>query len=111
MTLSTPIRPTRQFLSLSRLLLALVGALLAAIPWSERYGGLDNFPQGQDLETNILAFLALIGLMLLVAHLCRQGVAALFSISPWTCRLARQSKRRPDAQDTPALGPCHRPPL
>src|SRR5207248_5376675 len=84
----TPIRLTRKFLSLSRVLLSLVGCLLLLIPWTERYCSLDNFPQGQDFETNLLAFLALAGLMLLVAHLCRQGVAALFSIR---CRVSRFS--------------------
>ena len=75
------------FLFLSRVLLLLVALLLLAIPWSERYCSLDNFPQGQDFETNLLAFLALAGLMLLLAHLCRQGVAALFSIRCWISRL------------------------
>jgi len=75
------------FLFLSRTLLFLVGVLLAIIPCTESYCALDNFPQGQDFETNLLAFLALVGLMLLVAHLCRQGIAALFSIRCWISRL------------------------
>ena len=78
MTRSTPVRLTRTFVSLSRVLLSLLGCLLFVIPWSERYCVLDNFPQGQDFETNLLAFFALAGLMLLLAHLCREGVAALF---------------------------------
>jgi hypothetical protein len=77
----------RIFLLLSRVLLLLVGLLLVVIPWSERYCALDNFPKGQDFETNLLAFLALLGLMLLVAHLWRQSLAALFSIRYWISRL------------------------
>lgn len=74
------------FLLLSRVLLLLVAILLAVIPWTERYCSLDNFPQGQDFETNLLAFLALAGLMLLLAHLYRIGLTNLFSIR---CRVSR----------------------
>jgi hypothetical protein len=73
------------FLLCSRVLLLLVGLLIAIIPWSERYCTLDNFPQGQDFETNLLAFLAIAGLMLLLAHLCEQAVAVLFSLR---CRVS-----------------------
>src|SRR4051812_43885207 len=82
-TRNTPIRLTRTFLSLSRVLLSLVGCLLFLIPWSERYCFLDNFPHGQDFETNLLAFFALAGLMLLVAHLCQQSVAAFLTLGCW----------------------------
>jgi len=48
----------------------LVAALLAVIPWSERYSMLDNFPHGQDTEFGLLAFLVFLGLMLLLARSC-----------------------------------------
>ncbi|HEX3570013.1 MAG TPA: hypothetical protein VHU44_04255 [Acidobacteriaceae bacterium] len=92
MTTESPNRLPRIFLLLSRMLLLLVGLLLVVIPWSERYCALDNFPQGQDLETNLLAFLALFGLMLLVAHLFRQSLAALFIVQHWISRLTFSSR-------------------
>ena len=66
---------------------AFVGCLLFFIPWSERYCFLDNFPHGQDFETNLLAFLALSALMLLVAHLCQQSVAAFLTLGCWILRM------------------------
>jgi hypothetical protein len=88
LTRRIPNRLPPRFLLLSRVLLLLVGLLLVIIPWSERYCALDNFPRGQDLETNLLAFLALVGLMLLLAHLFRQSLAAVFSIRYWISRLS-----------------------
>jgi hypothetical protein len=89
-------RLSRVFLLSSRVLLSLVAALIAVIPWSERYCALDNFPMGQDFETNLLAFLALLGLILLLAHLCRQGLAALFSSRYWTASF-RSNRPHPTA--------------
>jgi len=61
----------------------LVALLLAVIPWSERYSLLDNFPQGQDTEFSILAFLVFLGLMLLLA---RRRTSILGALIKW-CEL------------------------
>ena len=112
MTRSTSDRLPQTFLLLSRLLLLLVGILIAIIPWSERYCALDNFPVGQDFETNLLAFLAFVGLMLLLAHLCRQGLVALFCIRHWISRLdLRRSPEHPYALGSYTVTRAHRPPL
>lgn len=112
MTRSPSNRLPRTFLLLSRVLLLLVGILIAVIPWSERYCALDNFPNGQDVETNLLAFLTLVGLMLLLAHLCREGLAALFSLRHWISRLnLRRSPDHPYALGSFTPTPPHRAPL
>jgi hypothetical protein len=97
------------FLLCSRVLLLLVGILIAIIPWSERYCALDNFPQGQDFETNLLAFLAIAGLMLLLAHLCEQAVSALFSIRCRVSRLCSEIRQHGLPGTVPL--PSHRAPL
>jgi hypothetical protein len=99
------------FLLLSRVLLLLVGLLIAIIPWTERYCALDNFPQGQDLETNLLAFLALLGLMLLVAHLCRQSLATLFCVRNWISRLNFARSHAPPHDLASFATATHRAPL
>lgn len=96
---------------LSRVLLVLFGILIAVIPWSERYCALDNFPLGQDFETNLLAFLALVGLMLLLAHLWRQSLTALFSIRHWISRLNLRPSPDPYAFGNVKADPAHRAPL
>ena len=80
-------RLPRIFLLSSRLLLGLIASLLAVIPWSECYCALDNFPRGQDFETNLLAFLALLGLVLLLIELCHRGLSALLLLRRFISRL------------------------
>jgi hypothetical protein len=68
-----------EFVLLSRILVSLVAAFLIVIPWSERYGMLDNFPHGQDTEFSLLAFLIFLGLMLLLARSCTRFLGALMT--------------------------------
>lgn len=56
------------FILVSRILVALITLLLAIIPWSERYSNLDTFPHSQDTELNLLAFLLILGLVLLIVR-------------------------------------------
>jgi len=65
---ASPRQDPGHFLLFSRVFVWLVALLLAAIPWSERYSMLDNFPRGQDTEFSLLAFLLFFGLMLLLAR-------------------------------------------
>lgn len=73
------------FLLLSRFLLFLLAVGFIAIPWSERYLALDVFPKSPDVESNLLALLAVFGLLLIVAHLCRRELALVC----WICDLLR----------------------
>jgi hypothetical protein len=77
----------------SRILVCLIGLLLAVIPWTERYCMLDNFPMGQDFELNLLAFLALLCLILLLAHSSKQGLRALFAVRCWLSSMIRSALR------------------
>lgn len=56
----------------SRVLMWLMLGLLAVAPWTEHYATLDDFPHGQDFELSLFAFLALLCLVLLLAHLRKQ---------------------------------------
>jgi len=109
-TQSSATRVSRLFLLSSRLLLGLIAGLLAVIPWSECYCALDNFPNGQDFETNLLAFLALLGLILLLVQLCRNGLSALFSIRCSISRL-RPGRARPYGCTFRPASLAHRIPL
>lgn len=57
----------------------LITALLVVIPWSERYSLLDSFPHGQDTELNLLAFLVILGLILLILHASRKQLRTFFA--------------------------------
>lgn len=54
----------------------LMVGLLSVAPWTEHYGTFDNFPHGQDFELSLLAFLALLCLILLLAQMRRQRLKA-----------------------------------
>jgi polyferredoxin len=79
-TRSRSSRLPQMFLLSSRVLLLTIAGLLLVLPWSEYYCAFDNFPNGQDVETNLLACLALLGLMLLFIQISRQGLSALISL-------------------------------
>lgn len=103
---------------MTQLFLLLIGLLLAVIPFSERYFTLDNFPKGQDFETNMIALLAVFGLMLLFAHIFSEGFAALLwephripcsSLS--SSAISSPSQRGIDLANSFALRLAHRIPL
>jgi hypothetical protein len=73
-------RLPQMFLLSTRVLLLAIAGLLLVLPWTEYYCAFDNFPNGQDVETNLLACLALLGLTLLFIQLYRQGLNALISL-------------------------------
>jgi hypothetical protein len=74
---------TPRFIALSRVLIALIGLLLLATPWTEGYRLLDNFPRGQDSEVHLLALLVFLGLVLLLARSRTQSVAVILSVASW----------------------------
>lgn len=53
--------------------------LLVVIPWSEQYSMLDSFPHGRDVETDLLAFFVILGLILLFARARKKGLNALLA--------------------------------
>ncbi|HEV2280519.1 MAG TPA: hypothetical protein VGS02_20225 [Acidobacteriaceae bacterium] len=67
------------FILISRILVVLITVLLAVIPWSERYSLLDSFPHGQDTELNLLAFLVILGLILLILRAGRKQLRTFFA--------------------------------
>lgn len=67
------------FVLISRVLIVLITLLLAVIPWSERYSLLDSFPHGQDTELNLLAFLVILGLILLILRASRKQLRTSFA--------------------------------
>lgn len=67
------------FILISRILVVLITLLLAVIPWSERYSLLDSFPHGQDTELNLLAFLVILGLILLILRASRKQLRTSFA--------------------------------
>jgi len=69
------------FIVMSRILIAMITLLLAIIPWSERYSMLDSFPNGQDTELNLLAFLVVLGLILLIARSGRKQLRSSFALT------------------------------
>ncbi len=100
------------FVLMSRILVLLMALLLAIIPWSERYSGLDNFPQGQDTELNLLAFFVLLGLILLFAHSLRKGLSALFLLRYFLSAIVQLAHSLvSDSRHDVALDVPHSPPL
>ena len=69
------------FILISRILVAVITLLLAVIPWSERYSLLDSFPHGQDTELNLLAFLVILGLILLILRASRKQLRTFFAFN------------------------------
>lgn len=67
------------FVLISRILVVLITLLVAVIPWSERYSLLDSFPHGQDTELNLLAFLVILGLILLILRASRKQLRTFFA--------------------------------
>ena len=86
---ASPRQDPGHFLLFSRVFVWLVALLLAAIPWSERYSMLDNFPRGQDTEFSLLAFLLFLGLMLLLARSRTSILGALIKWCESVSALAR----------------------
>lgn len=106
------VRVAPNLLRLSRLFVVSIGLLIAVIPLSERYCRLDNFPKGQDFETNLVALLAVFGLMLLFAHICRQAFAGLLSVLARTSFfISNESQRHIDSATGSARCVTHRTPL
>jgi hypothetical protein len=73
----------------SRLLICLIGLLLIVSPWTEYYGTFDNFPHGQDFELSLLAFLALLCLVLVLAQRRHQGMKVDRAVRHWLSLLLR----------------------
>ena len=100
------------FLWMCRTLTLLIVLLLAVIPWSERYSGLDNFPHGQDTELNLLAFFIILGLILLFARSCSKGLGAFLAVFYLFLFLLRfESSLFPQPVDAEALCIPHSPPI
>lgn len=100
------------FLWMCRTLTLLIVLLLAVIPWSERYSGLDNFPHGEDTELNLLAFFLVLGLILLFARSCSKGLSAFLAVFYLFLFLLRfESSLFPDPIDAEALCIPHSPPI
>ena len=97
---------------MSRILIVLMTLLLAVIPWSERYSTLDNFPHGQDTELNLLAFFALLGLILLFVRARKKGLTVLFAIRDFLLSIVRFALSLvPDSLHAVISAIPHSPPL
>lgn len=85
------------FIVVSRILVVLITVLLAIIPWSERYSNLDTFPHSQDTELNLLAFLLILGLVLLIVRSGKKRLRAFIRVLLARVRTAmsptRESRR------------------
>jgi hypothetical protein len=101
-----------RFVALCRTLMAMIGLLLAATPWTEGYRLLDNFPRGQDSEVHLLALLAFLGMVLLLARSCNRRVYLALTFVFWLRLVWRRVLRIPCGLErpTPVLA-RHIPPL
>ena len=101
---------SRSLLAGSRVLMCLFALLLAVAPWTEHFGTFDNFPHGQDFELSLLAFLALLCLVLLLALRRKQGLKDIFSVSSWHS-LVIWELGRPARGCARIVDSCHSPPF
>lgn len=104
-------RFSRSLLAGSRVLMCLIALLLAVAPWTEYFGTFDNFPHGQDLELSLLAFLALVCLVLLLALRWKQGLKDIFSVSSERWPVIWKLGRIPERGSARIADACHSPPL
>jgi cytochrome bd-type quinol oxidase subunit 2 len=64
-----------------RILILFIALLLMAMPWTEHFCNIDRFLRGgQDVEFSLLAFAAVLSLILLLSQRHRQGMTALLSL-------------------------------
>lgn len=101
----------RSLLAGSRVVMCLIALLLAVAPWTEHFGTFDNFPHGQDFELSLLAFLALLCLVLLLALRRKQGLKDIFSASSWHWPVIWKLGGKPDRGSVRIADACHSPPV
>lgn len=90
--------------------MGLISVLLVVSPWTEHFGTFDNFPHGQDFELSLLAFLALLCLVLLLAVRRKQGLKDLVADRS-SVPLIAWKLGRPDRGCARVANACHSPPL
>lgn len=101
---------SRSLLAGSRVLMCLIAVLLAVAPWTEHFGTFDNFPHGQDFELSLLAFLALLCLVLLLALRRKQGLKDLFAVCSWVSLVIWNPGGKAERGYARRSGACHSPP-
>jgi hypothetical protein len=78
-----------------RALLYITALILAVMPFTEHFWTFDRLGRGgQDFELGVLAFISLLGLILLLARHTRQGVSVVFSLKRWRSLIFEQMKFR-----------------
>jgi hypothetical protein len=91
--------------------MCLIALLLAVAPWTEHFGTFDNFPHGQDFELSLLAFLALLCLVLLLAALRQRGLKDIFAVRAWLSLIVWELGGRPKPGFAWTANACNSPPL
>jgi len=102
---------TRALMAGSRALMCLIALLLAVAPWTEHFGTFDNFPHGQDFELSVLAFLALLCLVLLLAALRKRGLKDIFAVRASLPLMVWELGGRPKPGHVWTANACNSPPL
>ena len=102
---------SRSLITGSRVLMCLIALLLAVAPWTEHFGTFDNFPHGQDFELSLLAFLALLCLVLLLAVLRKRGLKDIFAVRAWGPLVVWEPGGRPKPGFAWTTNACNSPPL
>ena len=102
---------SRSLIASSRVLICLIALLLAVAPWTEHFGTFDNFPHGQDFELSLLAFLALLCLVLLLAVLRKRGLKDIFAVRAWGPLVVWDLGGKPKPGFACTANACHSPPL
>jgi hypothetical protein len=90
--------------------MCLVVLLLTVAPWTEHFGTFDNFPHGQDFELSLLAFLALLCLVLLLALRRKEGLKDIFTVSSWHSIVIWKLGGRPERGFARITDSCNSPP-
>jgi hypothetical protein len=94
----------------TRVLMCLIGLLLVVAPWTEHFATFDNFPNGQDVELSLLAFLALLCLVLLLAVIRKRGLKDIFADRAWKPLMVWELGR-PERGCVRTANACHSPPF
>ena len=102
---------SRSLMAGSRVLMGLIALLLAVAPWTEHFGTFDNFPHGQDFELSVLAFLALLCLVLLLAVLRKRGLKDIFAVRASLPLMVWELGGRPKRGHVWTANACNSPPL
>ncbi len=103
---------SRACAALGRILLLFSAFLIVAMPWSEKFCHLDNFPRGgEDFELSVFLIVAILGLVLVLLQHDKKGVTFLLGLRRWLSYILQGAGLSTLRRSSGLVAALHVPPL